>query len=371
MTSTQVSITRPAPTRVEAKAKLRALVADRPDLAARLRAVRDIGSRVRPSEIHLTTACNIRCKGCWYFEGGFDKAVQKQGRDHLEVLVDRLASEGVTQATLIGGEPTLVIDRVRVVVDRLPYITVSTNGLRPFPTAGFENVAVAISLFGGGPLDDDLRGYRPNGKAFNGLFDTALGLYRHDARVIFVFALTEAGAQFIEPTVRAIEENGNLVTFNFYSEHGTPQPIRVENEKRLLDIALRVKERFPSTVVSHPIFIETLITGRAPWGQPFGYDVCPSISVDHPAHADRVLNGNPVLEGFAVYGADFETLQFCCTSGDCSGCRDSQAVFSWMMLCMNRFLSDGGEFETWLAMAESYWRQWHWARLHSPNFAAA
>ncbi len=370
MLDTDVSISRSAPTRVESKKQLRALLGERPDLDARLRAVRDIGQRVRPIELHLTTACNIRCKGCWYFEGGFDRAVEKRGdRATLEALVDGLAADGATQATLIGGEPTLVIDLVRVVADRLPYITVSTNGLRPFPRAEFENVAVAISLFGGGPLDDAIRGYRPSGKAFGGLFNTALDLYRSDPRVVFVFALSEAGSEYIEPAVRAIADNGNLVTFNFYSEHGTPHPIRIDNEKRMLDLALTAQQQYPETVVCHPVFIETLITGRAPWGGSFSYDVCPSLSVDHPAHADRISNGNSVLDGFAVYGADFETLQFCCTSGDCGGCRDSQAVFSWLMLSMNRFLSDQGQFETWLSMAESYWRQWHWSRLHSPSFA--
>lgn len=371
MVDTRVSISRPPPSRVEAKARLRAILAERPDLNARLRGLRDIGQRVRPSEIHLTKACNIRCRGCWYFEGGFDTAVENAGDSRrLAALVDQLASDGVTQATLIGGEPTLVLDRVQAVVERLPYVTVSTNGLRPFPSAGFENVAVAISLFGGGPLDDDLRGHRPNGKSFTGLFDTALRNYRDDPRVIFVFALSEAGVKFIEPTVRAIEDNGNLVTFNFYSEHGTPQPIRIDNERRVLDVALDVHDRFPSTVVSHPVFIETLITGWAPWGAPFGYDVCPSISVDHPAHAERLLNGNPVLEDFAVYGADFETLQFCCTSGDCGGCRDSQAVYSWLMFNMNRFLADAEALETWIALADTYWRQWHWSRLHALSFAA-
>ncbi|MGW0238631.1 hypothetical protein ACWDZ5_32120, partial [Streptomyces sp. NPDC002996] len=33
----------------------------------------------------------------------------------------------------------------------------------------------AVSIFGGGPLDDDLRAIRVNGSKFTGLFDTARG----------------------------------------------------------------------------------------------------------------------------------------------------------------------------------------------------
>lgn len=167
--------------RREAKTRLASLLADRPDLAARLQVVRDMGRRVSATEVHLTTTCNIRCKGCWYFEGGFDAAVPETSDPALiSRFVDSLVAKGVTQATLIGGEPTLVLPRVVPFVERLPYVTISTNGIRPLPTVGFAHVAVAISLFGGGPLDDALRGYRVNGSSFSGLFETALGHYRND-----------------------------------------------------------------------------------------------------------------------------------------------------------------------------------------------
>ncbi|WP_320068845.1 radical SAM protein [Micromonospora sp. RTGN7] len=367
---TPVAINPRPPSRREAKAKLQSLLAGRPDLAERLHVIRDMGLRVTASEVHLTTTCNIRCKGCWYFEGGFDSAVPETSDPVvISEFVDRLVARGITQATLIGGEPTLVLPRVRPFVERLPYVTISTNGIRPLPRAGFENVAVAISLFGGGPLDDSLRGYRPNGSSFTGLFETALGHYRNDPRVIFVYALSEEGLQYVEPTVRAIQDNGNQVTFNFYSEHGSDHALRIENEQRTLSEALRIKQKYPDTVVSHPYFIETLITGRSHWGGQFGYDVCPSISVDHPDHAERIRNGNPVLDGFVVYGADYKTLQFCCTSGNCSDCRDSQGVYSWLLVSSTRFLDDVNRLETWLDLAESYWRQWYWAQLHADNFA--
>lgn len=369
MTAVPVALTSPPLGRREAKVRLRQLLAGRPDLAERMSVIRDMGRRVRACEIHLTTTCNIRCKGCWYFEGGFDSAVQETSDLGLiTAFAEKLRSDGVTQATLIGGEPTLVLNRVQPFVERLPYITISTNGLRPFPRAGYENVAVAISLFGGGPLDDDLRAIRPNGSTFTGLFEKALGHYRDDPRVTFVYALSEEGLSYIKPTVRAIRDNGNQVVFNFYSAHGSDHALRIENEKRTLAEALLVKEEFPETVVSHPYFIETLITGRTHWGGQFGYDVCPSISIDLPEHATRLSNGNPAIDGFAVYGADYETLQFCCTSGNCGDCRDSQAVYTWLVVSMNRFLDNIGTLTEWAELTEAYWRQWYWSQRHAPNF---
>ncbi len=329
-----------------------------------------MATRIHSVEVHLTNKCNIRCEGCWYFEGDFDSAVKElSDLNAIRAFAGKLAADGVTHATLIGGEPTLVPDRVAAFAEHLPYLTVSTNGLRPMPYQGFEHVAVAVSLFGGGPLDDALRAHRVNGSKFTGLFDTALRNYKGDDRVLFIFALNEDGMDYIDGTVKAIHENGNLVTFNYYSEHGSADPLKAHNTERLLDAALLAKSNYPATVVSHEYFIRTLITGRAHWGASFGYDVCPSISVELPEHAQRIANGNPVLNEFAVYGADYTSLQFCCTSGDCSACRDSQAVYSWLLVSMAHFLTDTMAFEKWVELAESYWRQWHWARSLSPNFA--
>jgi len=118
-----------------------------------------------------------------------------------------------------GGEPTLVPRRVMAFVEAMEYVTISTNGLCPLPRAGFERVSVGITLFGGGRLDDELRAIRPGGQTFTGLFDTALRHYRHDPRAIFNVAITGRGLDHIEPTVRRIRDNGNRVTFNFYSEY--------------------------------------------------------------------------------------------------------------------------------------------------------
>ena len=221
----------------------------------------------------------------------------------------------------------------------------------------------------GGPLDDELRAIRPGGKTFTGLFDKALANYRDDDRATFVFALTEPGVDYIEDTVRRIADNGNQVSYNFYSAYGSDDPLGADDNKRLLDEALRVAHAYPEAVISHPYYVEAMVTGRTHFGT-FGYDVCPSISVDLAIHADRVANGNPVLPGFSVWGADLQSLQFCCTSGHCGDCRDSQAVFSWLLVSMSRFLDSPEQLRTWVEVAESYWQQWCWSPYHPRNATA-
>jgi hypothetical protein len=160
--------------------------------------------------------------------------------------------------------------------------------------------------------------------------------------------------------VRRIRDNGNTVTFNFYSEYHTDDPLRLHDRQRLLDEMLRVRALYPDTVINHAAHVEAMVTGHA-WCGEFGRETCPSISVDHPGNADRVANGHPVLPMFNTWKADLKTLERCCTSGHCEGCRDSQAVYSWLLVSLPRSLDSLQTLRTWVEVAESWWRQFIWS----------
>jgi hypothetical protein len=178
--------------------------------------------------------------------------------------------------------------------------------------------------------------------------------------VIFNYAVTSRALGDIARSVRRIRDNGNRVTFNVYSEYQTEAPLQHAQDQRLLDELLRVAEAYPDAVIAHPYYLRALVTGATEFGR-FGYDVCPSVSWDYPGHTVRRMNGNPTLPLFNVYGADLQTLQFCCTSGHCDGCRDSQAVQSWLLVSARRFLHSEEGLRTWVELAENYWRQFVWS----------
>jgi MoaA/NifB/PqqE/SkfB family radical SAM enzyme len=346
------------------RAGLREVLAENGSLANRLRGLREFGSQVRTSEYHITNACNLRCEGCWFFAYDYDARTRDEGSlDAWLEFAREQAGHGITSALLIGGEPTLFPERVRPFVDHMKFVTISTNGLARLPMSGFERVTVAITLFGGGPIDDQLRAIKPSGRRFSGLLDTVLNNYRDDSRAIFIFALTPGAVEHIEPTVRRIAENGNIVTFNYYSSYGSGDPPGTGAEDQLLNEALRVKRLFPETVVCDSYYIETLITGTTHFGR-FSYNVCPSISTDHPDNKARLHNGHPVLPRFNSYAADAKSVNFCCTSGHCEGCRDSQAIYSWLMVSLSHFLDSRESLERWIRVAESYWSQFIWSPYH-------
>src|SRR5207249_6394332 len=118
---------------------------------------------------------------------------------------------------------------------------------------------IGITLFGGGSLDDRLRAISPAGRAFSGLFETALRNYRDDPRAIFNYAVAGSAVEHVEDTVRRIRDNGNRVTFNLYSEYGTDAPLRHSQDRRLLDELLSVAAAYPDAVIAHPYYLRTLV----------------------------------------------------------------------------------------------------------------
>jgi organic radical activating enzyme len=350
--------------------KLSALLADDPELTRRVTRLRTWSRGVRASLYHVTHACNLRCKGCWYFQFGFDTST---GKDVVDVEAWRSFARaererGVTSAVLIGGEPSLYPRRINAFMEAMPYVWISSNGLVPMPRDGFENLGIGVTLFGGGPLDDELRGISPTGRRLSGLFDTALKNYRNDRRVFYFYALSLSSVPYLEDVVKRAGDNGNRVLFNYYSDYTNAETMpgsgMRDEEQRLLEKALEVRAAYPDVVLSHPYYIRAIITGRSHWGS-FGYDVCPSVSKDYEANRARLLNGNPTLPGFNSIAPDLRTVNLCSNSGRCAQCRDSQAFTSWLLVSMHHFLGSKEQLLCWIELSESFWRQFCW----SPYFS--
>src|SRR5438552_15336166 len=77
------------------------------ELLGRFRAVRAFSRSVRASEYHITNACNLRCRGCWFFTFGFDgRSKEETDLTRLRDFIERERARHINAALLIGGEPT-------------------------------------------------------------------------------------------------------------------------------------------------------------------------------------------------------------------------------------------------------------------------
>jgi MoaA/NifB/PqqE/SkfB family radical SAM enzyme len=293
----------------------------------------------------ITHVCNLRCAGCYFFEDKMDQYEAPREEAEFDAFIEREKARGTNFVTIVGGEPSLMLPRVKKVADHF-WATCVTNGLRPIPMAGFENMSIGLSVWGDHETDTRLRG-----KGTLEVFRRALKNYRNDPRAIWYYTTTPQNAHEIERVVEQIAENGNLVTFNFYGDiaglkgsvdhrHGF-EAVRREIDKMI--------ERFPDRVLFSSYVARVVSTGRL-FDEEWGHDVCCSITPDHPLNADRVKNGHAFNPHFRAYNPDLKTTRRCCVGNerDCSTCYDVYAHISWIMMNLERHLGTPHDFESWL-----------------------
>jgi len=70
-------------------------------------------------------------------------------------------------------------------------------------------------------------------------------------------------------------------------------------------------------------------TGRL-YDETGGYDVCGSVTVDHPVNQERLRNEKPYNAHFRAYNPDLSSTRRCCVGEerDCSTCFDVWAHVS-------------------------------------------
>jgi organic radical activating enzyme len=333
------------------------------ELEARFKKIISFSSDKRTMLAHITNQCNLRCKNCWFYTEGFDQRTQEiREIERWNNFAQQQAERGVTVGLLIGGEPTLHPNRIAAIRQHIPYITISTNGEIPLSRIDFPDTTIALTLFCGYQSDDSYRAVRSTGKRFSGLFSKVLKNYYDDPRAGFVYAVTYRTINEIEETVKRIRDNGQRVLFNFYRDFSNHEVETEDQEMILLDRTLAVKSKFPDTVSSTPHMLETMFVGRTHWAK-FGYNTCPSVSHDYEDALDRFSNGHPTLPGFNAYTADLKPT-LCCNSGLCETCRDSQAIASWILCNMRKYMRRPELMRIWIETAEAYWSQFIWSPWH-------
>ena len=92
----------------------------------------------------------------------------------FEAFIDRELKRGTNFITVVGGEPSLQLGRLKKLHDNF-HINVATNGLIKIPWRGFEALPIGVSVWGNHATDKFLRG---NGKL--DAFGRALENYRDD-----------------------------------------------------------------------------------------------------------------------------------------------------------------------------------------------
>ncbi|MCB0644773.1 MAG: radical SAM protein [Phaeodactylibacter sp.] len=300
---------------------------------------------VRSISMDITHVCNLRCKGCYYFEEGMDRYQSPTDEGVFDAFIEGEKERGTTFVTIVGGEPSLEIGRIKKIYDHFK-CSVATNGVRKIPYEGLENLPIGVAVWGDAETDRELRGY---GKA--DIFQKALKNYRNDPRAFWYYTVAPGHAQQIEGVVERCLDNGNNILFNYYSDisgQGGALDYRQGFDKVQQEID-RMIERFPGQIYMTPYFNQTIATGQL-LDEKWGYEVCTNLSTNYAGNAERLKSGKPYNKHFRAYNADFVSTRRCCTGAfrDCSSCFDTWEHFSWIMANLRKHLATKEDFSNWL-----------------------
>lgn len=324
-----------------------------PFLASLLSEIKSAGT-IKSSLLDITHKCNLRCTGCYYFEEGMDSHKKVNSEDDFLAFVEQERERGTNMLTIVGGEPALELDRLRILAKHFK-LTVVTNGSLPIPRKGLENIRIAISFWGDQQQDTHLRG-----KGKENIFNTALKHFKNDDRAGFYYTTVPGFVNGIEAATDKMVANGNYVAYNFYADlahqggkysHENGFSLPIEHINRMI-------KKHPSRIVSSPHINQT-ISQRHLFGTPWGYAMCPSVTHDHPDNRERMASGKRYPTKFRAYNADLTTTRRCCVGSarDCDTCTDLWATYGWIIGSMKAHLKSKQDFSNWLMTTYIFYMQ--------------
>ncbi|MEH1967629.1 radical SAM protein [Nostoc sp.] len=306
--------------------------------------IRKVGS-IKEISLDLTHICNLRCQGCYFFVNELDQNKAPEDDAEFDAFIEREKARGTNSITVLGGEPSLQLDRLRKLAQHF-WIVVATNGTIRIPYGGLENITISVSVWGDRETDRMLRG---GGKL--DVVSRALKNYQGDRRALWYYTVPSGNAHQIEGVVEQCIENGNFVLFNYYGDKSGLGGIYDHQQgfaavRQEID---RMIARYPDRVLMTPYINKVLSTGKL-YGDSWGYDVCSGISENMPENAARFKNGKPYNAHFRAYNPDVKTTRVCCASNnpDCSTCCQTWGQIGWIMLNMEQHLGSKQEFTNWL-----------------------
>ncbi|KPJ75815.1 MAG: radical SAM protein [Deltaproteobacteria bacterium SG8_13] len=300
---------------------------------------------IRSSIYDVTNKCNLRCKGCFFFSSDEHKVADEEKDIHKwENFIDKEMQRGVNLAILIGGEPTLYLDRVEAFYRRLPTFC-ATNGLIKVPRDRFPNMMVGISLWGDEADEKVLRG--------KDTFAISSKNYEGDPYTYYLYTITPKQIGKTERIIRKIRDVGLKVHMQLLSnDEGvdgfswTPGELEAVHEE--MDAML---DRYPETVVSCKYYHQIISTGMM-LGRRFGWQECPSVTKPLDIRDPQPKR----LIEFIRWASDLNTMHRCCTSEtrDCSTCKDGAAHMSWVMVNKRAHMRSSRDLQNWIEVYEMF-----------------
>lgn len=299
---------------------------------------------LRESTYDMTSRCNIRCDGCYYYEGEKQFARDNLDPDAWRRLMAEEKARGITFVVLAGAEPSLVPQLLEICYEEMPLGCIATNGLKRIPeSVGYK---LHVSVWGNDATSLRIRKVKD-------LLLHQLDNYRGDGRAVFVYTFTRENIGEAHEVIEKIAGQENKITFNMFSSPvGYTGPLQhtaaslAQTQKVMLDLL----SRYPQQVLFSPY----------------------SVVAHTNAHGLHALYGcsyprmNPSTDiglgrSFRQYRSDlsWDRNAACCVPDtSCEDCRHYAAGSAVVTARLYRHVTNPETFRSWLDYADTYLAIW-------------
>lgn len=299
---------------------------------------------LRESTYDMTNRCNIRCDGCYYYEGEKQFAPENRDPGAWRERMHKEKERGITYVVLAGAEPSLVPELLETCFEVMPLGSIATNGFRLIPPAiGYK---IHISVWGN---DETSRRVR---NAAN-LLQRQLDNYDGDPRAVFVYTFTKQNIREIGEVAERIAGRNGKLTFNVFSAPvGYEGPLRhdrasLEETRRAM---LEILARHPASV---------LFSNYSAMAHTHGLGLHALYGCSYPRRNASTDIG--LGRSFRQYRADLtwdRSVACCVPDTDCDDCRHYAAGSAVVTARLFRHASDPDTFRSWLDYVDTYLAVW-------------
>ncbi len=299
---------------------------------------------LRESTYDMTNRCNIRCDGCYYYEGDKQFAEENRSPDDWHALMRFEKERGITYVVLAGAEPSLVPEACQACYDEIPLGSIASNGYKRMPeSVGYK---IHISVWGN---DETSRRIR-NAK---GLLERQIDNYRGDPRAVWVYTVTRENIDEINGVIALLAKNNCKLTFNTFS---SPVGYR-GNLRHDRDSLAMARKAMMNALASYP---ETVIFS------PYNVVAHTHAHGLHDLYRCSYPRMNPSTDiglgrSFRQYRVDLtwdRSASCCVPDTDCADCRHYASGSAVVTARLYRHATGVDTFKAWLDYVDTYLAVW-------------
>lgn len=299
---------------------------------------------LRESTYDMSNRCNIRCEGCYYFQGDKQFAEENLNTSDWQQLMAAEKERGITFVVLAGAEPSLVPELCRTCYDEISLGCIASNGLKVLPKE--IDYRVHISVWGNDETSFEIR------KAKD-MLARQMTNYADDSRAVWVYTFTPVNIEQAREVTETLAANNQQITFNMFSSPvGYTGHLRhtAETLARTRVVMSELLAEFPQTVLFSPynIVAHTHEQGL------------------HELFSCSYPRMNPSTDiglgrSFRQYRTDLQwdrTAACCVPDTDCDDCRHYAAGSAVVTARMYRHATNPRHFSAWLDYVDTYLAVW-------------